>query len=138
MGRAGRTARRDRARKADADLPGATGGSEAVDLALQPAMLHTGRDVAAFIMEPVGLSLGVSVPELAFMEGVQRLCRRYGTLLVMDEVATGFGRTGKMLASEHFEIEPDIMCLGKRSAAATAGWGRPWSRPRWRGRRGTV
>jgi adenosylmethionine-8-amino-7-oxononanoate aminotransferase len=71
------------------------------------------KDVAAFIMEPVLMNLGVHVPTIKFMYGLQKLCKKYGTLLIMDEVATGFGRTGKLFASEHFGIEPDILCLSK-------------------------
>lgn len=77
------------------------------------------RDVAAVIMEPVVLSLGVQVPEPAFMQRLGAACRRTGTLLIMDEVATGFGRTGRLFASEHYDIAPDLMCLGK---AITGGY----------------
>jgi acetylornithine/succinyldiaminopimelate/putrescine aminotransferase len=153
----------------------ATGGTEAVDIALQAAIVHTGRkkflsiedsyhgnslaslsvgggeeidtmlrshhialpldenaldkvetrlkrrDVAGFIMEPIIINLGVYSPEPGFMTGLQRLCRRYGTLFIMDEVASGFGRTGKLFATEHFDIEPDIMCLAKAiTGGATA------------------
>ena len=159
----------------------ATGGSEAVELALQAAMLHTGRkkfvaledsyhgntigamsiaskenreklsnllpychriptpldehalerlknalkgrDVAAFIMEPVAMNLNVLIPEKSFMKEAQQLCRRYGTLLVMDEVACGFCRTGKIFASEYFDIEPDIMTMGKAVTGGVAGLG---------------
>ena len=159
----------------------ATGGSEAVDIAVQAAMVHTGRrkflsledsyhgntiaglslgasenreklanllsncdkiappldakaldkvetrlkrrDVAAFIMEPISINLGVLIPEDEFMTGLQRLCRRYGTLLVMDEVATGFGRTGRLFATEHFNLEPDIMCVGKAITGGVSGMG---------------
>ena len=76
-------------------------------------------DVAAFIMEPVLCNLGVHIPSLGFMQELRRLCTKYGTLLILDEVATGFGRTGKTFASEHFKIEPDVMCLGK---AITGGY----------------
>lgn len=81
------------------------------------------EDIAAFIMEPIICNLGVLVPEKEFMTGLQDLCNRYGTLLVMDEVATGFGRTGKLFASEHFNIEPDIMCLSKAISGGYAGIG---------------
>ncbi|WP_194726900.1 class-III pyridoxal-phosphate-dependent aminotransferase [Noviherbaspirillum malthae] len=159
----------------------ATGGSEAVDLALQAAMLHTGRakfvsvegsyhgntigglsvgsseyredcknllplcykvkpplnakslaqveallkerDVAAFIMEPISINLGVLIPEAEFMTGLADLCRKYGTLLIMDEVATGFGRTGTLFASEQFGIEPDIMCVAKAITGGLGGMG---------------
>ena len=77
------------------------------------------RDIAALIMEPVICNLGVMIPEHAFMKRVSTLCRRYGTLLVMDEVACGFGRTGKLFAFEHFEIQPDLLCLAK---AITGGY----------------
>ena len=154
----------------------ATGGSEAVDLALQAAMVHTGRrkfisledsyhgnaigglsvgsgdrttlpnllggchrikppltaqstdrvetllkrrDVAALIMESISINLGVLIPEKGFFERVDKLCRRYGTLFIADEVATGFGRTGKLFAVEHFNLQPDILCLAK---AVTGGY----------------
>jgi adenosylmethionine-8-amino-7-oxononanoate aminotransferase len=159
----------------------ATGGSEAVDLAIQAAMLHTGRakflslegsyhgntiaglsigasdkrrklrnllpdcakvdppldekllgkietqlkkrDVAAFIMEPISMNLGVLIPGEGFLPELQRLCRRYGTLLVMDEVATGFGRTGTLFASDQFDLQPDIVTLGKAITDGVGGMG---------------
>jgi adenosylmethionine-8-amino-7-oxononanoate aminotransferase len=159
----------------------ATGGSEAVDLAMQAAMLHTGRgkfmslegsyhgntlgclsigasekreklrnllpnclkvdppldekllgrietqlkrrDVAAFVMEPISMNLGVLIPEEGFLPELQRLCRRYGTLLVMDEVATGFGRTGTLFACDQFDIQPDIVTLAKAITDGVGGMG---------------
>ncbi|RJQ30189.1 aspartate aminotransferase family protein [Candidatus Parcubacteria bacterium] len=156
----------------------ATGGTEAVEIALQAAMSHTKRykfisiegsyhghsigamsvgssdfrswyknllpncykikpplddkaadqletllkegDAAALIMEPIVCNLGVEIPKKEFMSRAQALCKKYGTLLIMDEVATGFGRTGKLFASEHFGIKPDIMCLAK---GITGGYG---------------
>ena len=71
------------------------------------------RDVAAFILEPIVCNLGGLVPQEAFMRGLAELCKRYGTLLVFDEVACGFGRTGKLFATEHYDVEPDILCLAK-------------------------
>jgi adenosylmethionine-8-amino-7-oxononanoate aminotransferase len=79
------------------------------------------RDVAAFIMEPIGINLGVLIPDAACMTELQRLCRRYGTLLIMDEVATGFGRTGAVFATEHFDLEPDLMCVGKAITGGVSG-----------------
>jgi 4-aminobutyrate aminotransferase-like enzyme len=78
------------------------------------------RDVAAFIMEPIICNLGALVPEDEFIRGVRKLCTRYGTLFIADEVATGFGRTGKLFACEHFSLEPDILCMSK---AITGGYG---------------
>ena len=85
--------------------------------------LLRGKDVAAFIMEPVILNLGVLIPNKEFMTTLRQLCTKYGTLLILDEVATGFGRTGKLFASEHFEIEPDIMTIAKAITGGYAGMG---------------
>lgn len=78
------------------------------------------RDVAAFICEPIVCNLAVIIPTREFFDIVQKACRRYGTLFIADEVATGFGRTGKMFASEHYDLKPDIMCLAK---GLTGGFG---------------
>jgi 4-aminobutyrate aminotransferase-like enzyme len=156
----------------------ATGGSEAVDVALQAAMIHTGRrgllsledsyhgnslaglsvgasdnrehiknllphcgkipppldakalrrieqrlkrrDVAAFIMEPISINLGVLIPEKDIIRRVRELCRRYGTLFIADEVACGFGRTGRVFACEHFDLEPDMLCVAKAMSGGLA------------------
>jgi len=156
----------------------ATGGTEAIEIALQTAMVHTARrqfvsiegsyhghsigamsigssefrkwyknllttchkirpplnaeagkrverilkkrEIAAFISEPIICNLGVIIPDKEFFEIVQNVCKKYGTLLIIDEVATGFGRTGKLFACEHYNLEPDIICLGK---AITGGYG---------------
>ena len=156
----------------------ATGGSEAVDLALQAAMIHTGRraflsledsyhgnslaglsigasdsrerlknllphcakiappldakalrriqqrlkrrDVAAFIMEPISINLGVLIPEKDILQRVRDLCRRYGTLFIADEVACGFGRTGRVFACEHFALDPDMLCVAKAMSGGLA------------------
>src|SRR3989338_6389300 len=78
------------------------------------------REVAAFISEPVICNLGVIIPDKKFFDIVQATCKKYGTLLIADEVATGFGRTCKMFASEHYNLKPDILCLAK---GATGGFG---------------
>lgn len=78
------------------------------------------RDVAALIMEPVIINLGALVPDDEFMHKVKGLCRRHGTLLIADEVATGFGRTGAMFASELFHLEPDVMCVAKALSSGHA------------------
>ncbi|QUL99144.1 MAG: aspartate aminotransferase family protein [Candidatus Fermentithermobacillus carboniphilus] len=68
---------------------------------------------AAFIVEPIQGEAGVVVPPDGYLVRARELTRQYGTLLIVDEVQTGFGRTGKMFASEHEKVVPDIMCLAK-------------------------
>ena len=70
------------------------------------------EDVALFLVEPVQ-GKGVNLPEPGYLEGAQELCRRYGTFFALDEVQTGFGRTGKMFALEHWGLEPDIVTVSK-------------------------
>ena len=70
------------------------------------------EDVAVFIVEPVQ-GKGVNVAPAGYLEGAQELCRRYGTLFCVDEVQTGLGRTGRMLALEHWGLEPDLVTVAK-------------------------
>jgi ornithine--oxo-acid transaminase len=70
------------------------------------------RQMAAFVVEPIQ-GKGVILPEDDYLIGAQELCRRYGTLFVVDEIQTGIGRTGKFLAGEHWGIEPDMVLLAK-------------------------
>jgi adenosylmethionine-8-amino-7-oxononanoate aminotransferase len=70
--------------------------------------------IAAVIVEPlIQGAAGMIVHPKGFLKGVHRLTKKYGVFLIADEVATGFGRTGKMFACENEEIQPDIMCLAK-------------------------
>jgi len=68
---------------------------------------------AAFIVEPIQSEAGIRVPKSEYFRAVQALCRRYGTLLVLDEVQTGLYRTGPFLAGQHFGVEADIVVLAK-------------------------
>lgn len=70
------------------------------------------EDVAVFIVEPIQ-GKGVGIPPPGYLEGAQELCRRYGTLFCVDEVQTGFGRTGKLFAFEHWGLEPDLVPIAK-------------------------
>ncbi|RPI09585.1 MAG: aspartate aminotransferase family protein, partial [Zetaproteobacteria bacterium] len=81
------------------------------DAARLEAELSRG-DVAAFVVEPV-IGHGVFIPPDDFLPRARELCTRHGTLLIADEVQTGFGRTGKMFACEHWNVVPDIMTLSK-------------------------
>jgi adenosylmethionine-8-amino-7-oxononanoate aminotransferase len=76
------------------------------------------ENVAAFVAEPVGgASTGALVPPEEYFGIVQAICRRYGVMLILDEVMTGFGRTGKMFAYEHWGVEADIVALAKGMSA---------------------
>jgi ornithine--oxo-acid transaminase len=70
------------------------------------------EDVAVFLVEPVQ-GKGVHLPPAGYLEGAQELCRRYGTLFCVDEVQTGFGRTGRMFAFQHWGLEPDLVPVAK-------------------------
>ena len=89
-------------------------GFEAVamnDLAALEKQLR-GEDVAAFIVEPIQ-GKGVYIPTDSYLPEAQRLCRKYRTLFICDEVQVGMGRTGRFLCSEHWGLEPDIVTLSK-------------------------
>ncbi|HYF64014.1 MAG TPA: aminotransferase class III-fold pyridoxal phosphate-dependent enzyme, partial [Herpetosiphonaceae bacterium] len=72
-----------------------------------------GDGTAAVLLEVVQGEGGVRPADGEFLRGAQRLCRERGALLVLDEVQTGFGRTGRMFACEHFDLEPDLIALAK-------------------------
>lgn len=68
---------------------------------------------AAVFIEPIQAEAGVLIPEKNFLKALRNKCNETGTLLVLDEIQTGFGRTGKLFAFEHYEIVPDILVIGK-------------------------
>jgi ornithine--oxo-acid transaminase len=70
------------------------------------------KDVAAFIVEPIQGRM-VTLPPVGYLQAAQELCRRYGTLFVVDEIQTGLGRTGAWFALEHSGLEPDLVLVGK-------------------------
>jgi putrescine aminotransferase len=87
---------------------------------LERQIEHEGPEyVAAFIAEPIMQAHGVQTASDAYFGRVREICDRYGVLLIVDEVITGFGRTGAWFASEHYGIKPDIMTMAK---ALTAGY----------------
>ena len=73
--------------------------------------------VAAIVVEPVQGEGGFVVAPQAFLDGVRRICDEHGIVMVVDEVQTGFGRTGKLFAIEHYGIEPDLITVAKSIAA---------------------
>ncbi len=68
---------------------------------------------ACVLVEPIQGNGGVVIPPAGFLAGLRRLCDRTGTLLVFDEIQCGFGRSGRMWASEHEDVVPDLMTVGK-------------------------
>jgi adenosylmethionine-8-amino-7-oxononanoate aminotransferase len=86
-----------------------------VDLfAIEKVMQNHHQEIAALIVEPlIQAAAGMLLQPKGFLKGVRQLCDKYNILLIVDEVATGFGRTGKMFACEHEKVSPDIMCAAK-------------------------
>jgi len=74
-------------------------------------------EVAAIFVEPIQGEGGYVVPPPEYLPMLQEICRRYGILLVLDEIQSGFGRTGRMFACQHWGIEPDIVCAAKGIAS---------------------
>ncbi len=72
-----------------------------------------GTPIAAFVVEPVQGEAGAVVPPPDYLPRARELCDRYGALLIVDEIQTGMGRTGKLWGVDHSDVAPDIMCLGK-------------------------
>jgi 4-aminobutyrate aminotransferase/(S)-3-amino-2-methylpropionate transaminase len=95
--------------------PSATEALAALERALVTNV--AAESVAAIVIEPVQGEGGFVVAPPEFLEGVRRICDDNGIVLVVDEVQTGFGRTGKMWGIEHYGVEPDLMCLAKSIAA---------------------
>ncbi len=87
--------------------------------ALETTILEQGPDsVAGFVVEPVGgASTGALVPPEGYFDIVQDICRRHQVMLILDEVMTGYGRTGKLFGYEHWDVRPDLIALSKGMGA---------------------
>jgi putrescine aminotransferase len=88
------------------------GDADAVEAELEKAEM-VGMSIAAVVAEPVQGEAGAIVPPDDFWPRMREVCTRHGVLLIADEVQTGMGRTGKMFGVEHWDVAPDILCLGK-------------------------
>ena len=72
-----------------------------------------GDDTAVVLVEPIPATLGMPIPDAGYLPAVQRICRERGAKLVVDEVQTGLGRTGRVWAYEHWDLQPDVLVTGK-------------------------
>lgn len=79
------------------------------------------EDVAALLFEPIQSPSGIIIPPPGFWKKVQRICKKNNIVMICDEVLTGMGRTGRMFAIEHFDVVPDIICMGKSFASGVPG-----------------
>jgi len=82
------------------------------DLARVEEVLASG-EIGAAVVEPIVGREGVLIPPAGWLSGLAEICRKHGTLLIADEIFTGFGRTGRLFAVEHEGVRPDILCCGK-------------------------
>jgi taurine--2-oxoglutarate transaminase len=75
--------------------------------------LEGSQTIAAFILETVVGTNGILIPPDGYLEGVRKLCEKYGILMIADEVMAGFGRTGEWFAVDHWKVVPDLICMAK-------------------------
>jgi 4-aminobutyrate aminotransferase / (S)-3-amino-2-methylpropionate transaminase / 5-aminovalerate transaminase len=99
------------------DYRGPTAAEALADLERALVTQVAAEQVAAIVIEPVQGEGGFVVAPREFLRGVRRICDENGIVLVVDEVQTGFGRTGRMWAIEHYGVEPDLMAVAKSIAA---------------------
>ncbi len=76
-------------------------------------VLSTNNNIAGFLVEPIQGEAGVFVPQDGYLSKIREICTKYNVLLMVDEVQTGIGRTGKLLAVNHENVQPDVLILGK-------------------------
>ena len=98
-------------------FPSKAGDLAAVEWAIHRVLRR--ERIGAMLVEPVQARGGINLPPKEFLATLRRLCHEHGVLLILDEIYTGFGRTGKWFACEHSGVVPDLVCLGK---ALTGGF----------------
>ena len=89
------------------------------DLNSLEKVFNQDKNIAGFLVEPIQGEAGVVVPKDGYLEGVRKLCTKHNILFVADEIQTGLGRTGKLLATEYEDSKPDILILGKALSGGT-------------------
>lgn len=98
--------------------------------ALEDVIRYEGPDhVAAFILEPIVGTNGLLIPPDGYLQGVREICDRYGILLIADEVMSGFGRTGRWFAVDHWNVVPDLLTMAKGLTSAYVPLGAVGMRP---------
>src|SRR6202047_4032584 len=92
-------------------------GWESADASLamieETIQLEASQTIAAFILEPVTGTNGILIPPDGYLEGLRKICDKYGILMIADEVMSGFGRTGAWFAVDHWKVVPDLLCMAK-------------------------
>ncbi len=95
---------------------------------LERTIRSTGAEnIAAVILEPISGTNEMTVPPVAWMQGIQRICRDHGLLLILDEVLVGFGRCGPAFAFHDFELQPDLVCMSKAISGGYIPFGAVWT-----------
>jgi taurine--2-oxoglutarate transaminase len=97
---------------------GAESAEQALAVLEETIQLEGASTIAAFIIEPVTGTNGILIPPDGYLQGVRALCDKYGILMIADEVMSGFGRTGKWFAIDHWGVVPDIMTMAKGLTSA--------------------
>ena len=100
----------------DRDAEAGAESSPAVALERVDAVLAADDDIGAVFVEPIQGRGGIVVPHASFLPGLREICSRRDRLLVLDEVLTGLGRTGRWFACQHENVQPDLLCVGKSLA----------------------
>ena len=88
------------------------------------------QTIAAFILEAIPGTNGILVPPDGYLQGVREICDRYGILMIVDEVMTGFGRTGRWFAVEHWDVVPDLITMAKGLTSSYVPLGAVGMRPK--------
>jgi adenosylmethionine-8-amino-7-oxononanoate aminotransferase len=113
----------------DFGLEGEAGDEMCARFVEQEILVQGPEHVAAVIGEPISAANGTHIPSPKYWQMLREICDRYGVLLIMDEVITGYGRTGRMFAAEHFGVVPDIMTMAKGLSSGYAPIGAVAVRP---------
>jgi 4-aminobutyrate aminotransferase-like enzyme len=101
-------------------VPFPTHGPDSIDrVEMELRKAFAGNEIGAVLVEPIQVRGGINIPPAGFLKLLRRICDEHEALLILDEIYTGFGRTGKWFACEHEKVAPDLICLGK---ALTGGF----------------